>query len=174
MTRYHPLLVALHWILAAMITGALFMGGTRLVAIDNADPAKLGALQAHMTVGLVIGALMMLRLITRLRSRKPPHVDTGNALLTLGGRAAHWALYALPLFMVASGGGISLSAGLPDIVFGGSGAALPADFSAYPPRMAHGIISKLLLLTILPHLAGWAYHQFVLRDGLFARMWFAR
>ncbi|MCI2398460.1 cytochrome b/b6 domain-containing protein [Aliiroseovarius subalbicans] len=174
MTRYHPLLVALHWIVAALIIGALIMGGTQLAEMPNSDPGKIAGLRAHMTVGMVIGGLLILRLITRFSTAKPPHADAGNAVLNLGGRVAHWALYGLALLMVASGMGISLSAGLPDIVFGGADTPLPADFSAYPPRAAHGIVSKLLALTILAHVAGWAYHQFIRRDGLIRRMWFGK
>lgn len=174
MTRYHPLLVALHWGLAAMIAGALIMGGQVLAALPNDSPDKLFSLRAHMTVGLVIGALMVLRLVTRLRTQHPPKADTGNALLNTGGRVAHWALYGLVLLMVASGIGISITAGLPDIVFGGSGAPLPETFNDLAPRKAHGILSKLLALTILAHVAGWAYHQFALKDGLISRMWFGK
>ncbi|MCK8463688.1 cytochrome b/b6 domain-containing protein [Aliiroseovarius sp. S1339] len=172
MTRYHPALVALHWILAAMVIGALIMGGQVLAALPNDSPDKMFSLRAHMTVGLVIGVLMLARLVTRLKTQHPPKADTGNALLNMGGRAAHWALYTLVLLMVASGVGISLTAGLPDIVFGGSGAPLPETFDDLAPRVAHGIISKLLALTILAHIAGWLYHQFALKDGLISRMWF--
>ncbi|MCK0143835.1 cytochrome b/b6 domain-containing protein [Aliiroseovarius sp. F20344] len=172
MKRYHPLLVALHWVLAAMIVGGLIMGGQVLAALPNDSPDKLFSLRMHMSLGMIIGVLMIIRLITRLRTQHPPKADTGNALLNMGGQAAHWALYALVLLMVASGIGISLGAGLPDIVFGGSGAPLPETFSDLPPRTAHGILSKLLALTILAHIAGWAYHQFMLKDGLFSRMWF--
>ena len=174
MTRYHPLLVALHWLTAAMILGALFMGTTALAPMDNADPAKLDGLRAHMTVGLAVGALFLVRLVTRLTTSKPPHADAGHAGLNLAGRAAHWGLYLLVFLMVASGMGISLSAGLPEIVFQGSGAPLPADFSAYPPRAAHGVIAKLLMALIAAHVAGWAFHQFIRKDGLIRRMWFGQ
>lgn len=174
MKRYHPFLVALHWVLAALVVGGLIMGGQVLTKLPNDTPDKLFSLRMHMSVGMVIGILMLVRLVTRLRTQHPAPADTGNALLNLGGRVAHWALYALVLVMVASGIGISVLAGLPDIVFGGSGAPLPADFSAYPPRMVHGILSKLLALTILAHVAGWLYHQYILKDGLFGRMWFGK
>ena len=58
------------------------------------------------------------------------------------------------------------------IVFAGSGAALPDDFSVFSARIAHGTIASLLLILIGLHLAGWIYHQFLLRDGLIRRMWF--
>lgn len=40
MTRYHPFLVVLHWLLAAMIIGGLIMGGNVLAKTPNADPEK--------------------------------------------------------------------------------------------------------------------------------------
>ncbi|MDE9449164.1 cytochrome b/b6 domain-containing protein [Aliiroseovarius sp. Z3] len=172
MTRYHPLLVALHWILAIMIIVALIMGGQVLAALPNDSPDKMFSLRAHMSIGLIIGTLMVIRLVTRLRTEHPPKADTGSALLNLSGQVAHWALYGLVLLMVASGIGISIAAGLPAIVFGGSGAPLPETFHDLAPRVAHGILSKLLALTILAHIAGWAYHQFKLKDRLFSRMWF--
>lgn len=172
MTRYHPLLVALHWILALMIAVALIMGGFVLSEMPNDDPFKVTGLRAHMTAGMAIGALMLIRLVTRLFTAKPPHADIGNPLLNTLGIATHWLFYLLVLGMVASGIGISISAGLPDIVFGGSGDPLPEDFYAYPPRIAHGIIATLLALLVVAHVGAFLYHQFVRKDGLFARMWF--
>ncbi len=174
MTRYHPVLVALHWLLAIFIVMALIAGNVLLEAVPNSDPTKIDGLRNHMSLGITIGVLMLIRLIIRLTTKKPPHADTGNAVLNLAGRVAHWGLYILVFLMVASGLGISLSAGLPDIVFGGSGEPLPADFSAYPPRAAHGIVSILLMLLILAHVAGWAYHALFVKDRLISRMWFGK
>jgi len=173
MTRYHPALVALHWLLALLIVLALIAGNVLLEATPNSDPAKIGGLRNHMGLGIVIGVLMLIRLIVRQTTGKPPHADTGNRLLNIAGLAAHWGLYILVLVMVASGLGIALSAGLPAII-GGSGDPLPADFSAYPPRAVHGIVSVLLMLLILAHFAGWAYHALFVKDRLLARMWFGK
>ncbi|SEW13765.1 cytochrome b561 [Aliiroseovarius sediminilitoris] len=172
MARYHPLLVALHWILAGLIIGALVMGSQVLAPLPNDSPDKMFSLWAHMTVGLVIGTLMLLRLVTRLRTPHPPKADAGNGLLNIGARAAHWGLYVLVLLMVVSGIGISITAGLPAIVFGGSGTPLPETFDDLTPRVLHGITATLLALTIVAHIAGWLYHQYVLKDGLIRRMWF--
>jgi cytochrome b561 len=59
------------------------------------------------------------------------------------------------------------------VVFGGVG-SLPVNFDAIPPRVAHGVLAKLLLLLIGLHAAAALYHQFVRRDGLFSRMAFGR
>lgn len=172
MKRYHPLLVSLHWVLALMILVALVMGSNVLAALPNDHPDKMFSLRGHMSIGIIVGVLMIVRLVTRLRSAHPPKADTGNGFLNFAGGAAHWVLYILVFLMVASGMGIAMGAGLPDIVFFGSGAPLPESFDHLVPRTAHGILSKLLMLTIVAHIAGWAYHQFKLKDGLFSRMWF--
>ncbi len=79
MTRYHPVLVLLHWILALMIVLGLFMGSNVLAATSNSDPQKLFYLQMHMSMGLIILALMILRLVVRLsrQSRRAPTSATG-------------------------------------------------------------------------------------------------
>ena len=172
MTRYHPLLVTLHWLLAAMIILGLIMGGNVLAETANGDPFKLTALRAHMTMGIIILVLMLVRLVTRLVTSRPPHADIGNEAVNKLGTAAHWAFYLIVIAMCASGMATARMAGLPEIVFGGSGAPLPADFSAFPPRAAHGILGFLLTLLILGHVAAGLYHQYVRKDGLFGRMWF--
>lgn len=172
MSRYHPALVALHWLLALLIIAALIAGSTLLATTPNSDPAKLTSLAMHMSLGIGILVLMIIRLIVRLATRKPPHADIGNALLNKAAILAHWALYLVVLAMCASGIGISISAGLPDIVFGGSGAPLPANFDDLLPRAAHGVLSVILGVLIIGHLLAGLFHQLVRKDRLFSRMWF--
>ncbi|SHK27685.1 cytochrome b561 [Shimia gijangensis] len=172
MTRYHPLLVTLHWLLAAMIIGGLVMGSNVLAETPNDDPAKLVSLQMHMSLGIVILALMVIRLALRLLTTRPPHADIGNAMVNKLGQAAHWLFYAVVIAMCASGLAIANMAGLPGIVFGGSGAPLPADFSMYPPRAAHGVLATVLGVLILGHAGAGLWHQYVRKDGLLRRMWF--
>ncbi len=173
MKRYHPALVGLHWLLALLIVMALIAGNVLLEAVPNSDPGKIAGLRNHMGLGITIGVLMLVRLGLRLLTGKPPHADTGSRLLNVAGRSAHWGLYLLVILMVASGLGIALSAGLPGIVTG-SGAALPEDFSTYPPRAVHGLVSVLLMLLIAAHVAGWAYHALFVKDRLLSRMWFGK
>jgi cytochrome b561 len=170
--RYHPVLVVLHWLLALMILGGLLVGGLVLAETPNDDPAKLTSLLLHMVSGLTILALMIGRLGLRLFTAKPPHADIGNGLLNTGASAAHWALYLLVIGMSVSGIVMSNTAGLPDIVFGGSGAPLPENFDDLAARTVHGIISTLLWLLIAGHVLAALYHHFVRKDGLLRRMWF--
>lgn len=171
-TRYHPFLVALHWVLALMIIGGLIMGGFVLAETPNSDPGKVFALRMHMSVGVLILLLMLVRLVVRVRSSKPPHASTGHALLDKAGVWTHWAFYLAVIAMAASGIAISVLAGLPPIVFGGSGDPLPVDFSAYPPRMVHGLLANVLMVLIVAHIGAFAWHQWIRKDSLFRRMWF--
>lgn len=172
MKRYHPLLVSLHWLLAALVIGALIMGGFVLSKTPNDDPSKLLGLRMHMGIGIAILVLMLVRLVTRLRTATPPHVSTGNAALDKAGIWTHWAFYLVVIAVCASGIATARLTGLPDIVFGGSGAPLPESFEGIAPRRAHGILTKILGLLILGHIAAAIFHQHVRRDGLMARMWF--
>jgi cytochrome b561 len=67
-SRYHPLLVGLHWLLALMVIAALALGALVLVDIPNSDPMKIDALRQHMTAGVLILALMLVRLLVRTRT----------------------------------------------------------------------------------------------------------
>ncbi|MEE9445549.1 MAG: cytochrome b/b6 domain-containing protein [Cocleimonas sp.] len=174
MKKYHPFLVTLHWLLVPLLMLSLVMGGTVLDHIPNDSPEKVGALKGHMIMGFVIVGLMLLRFVTRLFTKKPPHADIGNSLLNNLGIMAHYVLYLLVFAMAGSGIAMSIQAGLPDIVFGGSGAVVPESLESLTPRIAHGIISKVLFLTIILHVLAALYHQFIRKDGLLGRMWFGR
>ena len=60
--------------------------------------------------------------------------------------------------------------GLLPIVFGGSGATLPADFYVFAARMLHGVIAPVLALLVVLHVEAALYHQFVLKDNLLSRI----
>ena len=174
MTRYHPFLVVLHWLLAIMIVIGLIMGGNVLSETPNSDPEKVFYLRMHMSMGIIILVLMIIRLVVRTKSQKPPHADIGNTLLNKLGVYAHYILYVLVFLMCASGIGISMMAGLPDIVFGGSGAPLPQSFEEFAPRAAHGVLATVLTIVVVSHVLAALYHQFIRKDGLFSRMWFGQ
>jgi cytochrome b561 len=169
--RYHPVLAAMHWLLALLLIAMLAVGTLSLKVVPNAEPEKLNLLRMHMLIGGGILVLMVLRLVARLTTEHPPAAPTGNAMLDMLAPWVHWVLYILVFVMAGSGIGMAALAGLPDIVFSGVG-HLPTDFSAYPQRAIHGIVAKLLMLTIALHATAALYHQFVKRDGLLSRMWF--
>ncbi|MGH1484490.1 MAG: cytochrome b [Geminicoccales bacterium] len=171
MNRYHPALVILHWLLAVMIILGLIMGGNVLSETPNSAPQKLFYLRMHMSMGIIILVLMIIRLVIRVFSAKPPHADIGSHGLNIVGRATHYVFYLVVAALAASGLATANMAGLFGIVFGGSGSQLPASFDAFPPRTAHGILAFVLILLIAGHVLAFLYHQFIRKDELFSRMW---
>jgi cytochrome b561 len=172
MKKYHPLLVALHWLLIPLLGLALIMGDEVLSHTANDAPEKIGLLKSHMIMGGTILVLMLVRFFTRIFSKHPAHIDTGKPLMDKLAVVAHGALYWLVFFMAASGITLAIQTGLPDIIFNGSGAALPADFHDFTPRLVHGLLSKILLIMIVLHVLAAFYHQFILKDSIFSRIWF--
>jgi len=170
-SRYHPFLVALHWTLAALIVAALALGALVMVNIPNGDPMKIEALRSHMTGGVLILTLMLVRLVVRTQTAHPAPAPTGNPILDRLAWVSHRMFYGAVLAMAGSGIVMALETGLPAIVFFGGG-ALPADFWAYPVRTAHYLFSRLLIGLIALHVAGALYHTLVRKDGLLRRMWF--
>ena len=168
-TRYHPALVALHWLLAVLLIATLALGSFALKTVPNSAPDKILALQGHLVAGGLILLLTLARLVVRWRTAHPAPASTGNALLDRLAPLTHWGLYGLVLLMAGSGVAMSVAVGLPGIVFGGLG-SLPVNFDALPPRAVHGVVAKLLMLAIGLHIAAALYHQFVRRDRLIARM----
>src|SRR5215468_2465711 len=172
-SRYHPLLVALHWLLAVLIVAALALGALVMAKLPNSDPAKLEALRSHMAGGALILGLTLTRLIVRVRTMHPARASTGSLFLNMVAWASHRMLYVLIFTMAASGITMALQAGLVDVVYGGHG-ALPPDLWVYPVRSLHYLISRMLMALIALHIAGALYHAVILRDGLLRRMAFGR
>ncbi|WP_416915411.1 MAG: cytochrome b [Roseicyclus sp.] len=174
MPRYHPFLVALHWLMALMILVALAAGRLLLANMPPDSPDKIAGLGGHMVFGMAIGVLLVLRLVTRLRSTHPPHAPTGNAVLDRMSVWAHWAFYALIGGMVMTGLAMAFGAGLFPIVYGGAAQILPPGLQDLPQREAHGLIATALVALIALHVAAAFWHQFARKDGLLRRMWFGK
>lgn len=170
--RYHPALVVLHWLSALLIILTLFAGLGALGDMPN-TLEKAPMLATHMTMGLIILTLTVIRLVVRFTSKKPAPATAGNPILDKIGVATHWLLYLGALGMGLSGLGIASQSGIFPLLGGGE-AALPVDFMVYPPRLGHGFIARLLLGLIALHFGAALYHQFIRKDGLLGRMWFGK
>lgn len=166
--RYSPTLVILHWVLALMLLGALIAGTFVLGGTPNSDPDKRISFIMHMSIGVSILLLMLLRLYVRLSRPQPAPFDSGAPVRDAFGRAVHWALYALAIAVAVSGIALSVTSGLPDALFGAG--TLPPDFWAYPARAVHGVLTKLLAALIVLHVGAALWHGVVRKDGIFARM----
>lgn len=173
-SRYHWLVVLLHWLLAFYITATLAGGFLIIGPMANSDPEKKRVLLFHMSFGMAIAGVMLLRLVLRLVTAKPAEATTGHAALDRLVPYAHYAFYVLVVLQAATGLATAVLAGLNRSVFQGTGEPLPADFSAYPSFTAHFILAVLLSALIVVHVVAVLYHQIVRRDRLLRRMWFGR
>jgi cytochrome b561 len=171
-SRYHPLLVLLHWIVAALVIAALALGALVMVKIPNTDPMKVEALRSHLIGGTLILVLMLGRLVLRLRTEHPAAASAGHPLLDRIAWVSHRLLYVAAIGMPVSGLILALQSRLPWILFGGG--KLPADFWVYSFRTVHYVFSRMLMTLIALHIAGALYHTLLLRDGLLGRMFFGR
>ena len=170
--RYHPVHVALHWLVAIMVIGAFAIGMTFLDSTPNSLPEKVTYLKYHASWGALLALILIARLITRFAFKRPAAADAGHPALNLTAKVVHFLLYLGVFSMLVSGAGISAQYGLMT-VFAGQG-SLPDDFHIFPPRAGHGITFSILFLLILLHVGAALYHQFIRRDNLFGRMWFGK
>ena len=171
---YAPLAVLLHWTLAALLIGMIALGWY-MTAIED-DPGSLWFFNLHMSIGLVIAALMLLRLVWRLGHRPADLPASLPSWQAKASRATHRLLYAAMVAMPAFGiigsllskGGIALF-----------GASLPRFFTADHDLAevffgAHSVTAWLLVGLVALHVLAGLKHLMVDRDGVFQRMWFAR
>jgi cytochrome b561 len=172
-SRYHPVLAALHWALAFLIIVALAGGALRMAPMANTNPMKLEALRLHMTGGIVILILMALRLMVRRLTLIPRQAKTGISVLDGLSRFSHFAFYVIVIAMTLSGLTMGVQTGVIRLV-AGVHPPIPPDFWAFPIRSVHYLISRVLMGLIGLHLAGVVYHTFIRRDHLLRRMGFGK
>jgi cytochrome b561 len=171
-TRYHPVSIAFHWLLALAIVGA-FSVGIYMHELPM-SPTRLKLYNYHKWAGITILALSALRLLWRLTHRPPADVPMPAWQARIA-HVTHIALYALFFAVPLAGWAYSSAAGFPIVVFG----VLPLpDFVSPDKALAeilkgtHANLAFLLAILVIGHLAGALKHQFIDRDGLLSRMSF--
>ena len=165
-TRYGAMAVAIHWTSAIAIVTTFGLGLTAAGATDPQTEVTL--VRGHIVLGSLVLLLTLLRIGWWIwGDRRPAPVAGLPRMQTLASKVVHYAIYVVILLMASSGiATIILSGALPAII---AGAAVP-DFSEVIPRIAHGVMSKLLLVLLAGHIGAALYHQFIRRDRLLGRM----
>ena len=165
-TQYGRVAVAIHWSSAIAVILTWLAG---FAVAEVAPPAQQAPiLIAHITLGLIVFALTLLRILWWAVADKHPGAPAGQPRWQARtAQIVHFALYALLVLMASSGiFTLILSGAVPTILSGGP---VP-DFSELIPRIAHGLMSRILLALLVLHVGAALWHQLVRRDHLLARM----
>jgi cytochrome b561 len=169
--RYPVRTRILHWLTAILIFTTLLVG----FFLANSVGSYAALLAAHMTLGALILAIVVVRIINRLTHRAPALPDTvGRAerVLVVGSELALYAvMVAQPLvgwaMVSASGGHVVLfdALVLPRIA--------PFDTEVFfALRQTHSVLAYTLVAVVAAHVSAVLWHTVGLRDGLLSRMAF--
>jgi len=169
-TRYTPVAIVLHWLMALAIIGAFGVG--LYMADLPFSMTRLKLYNWHKWAGVTILALAAVRLLWRLTHRPPADLPM-PAWQASAAHATHNLLYVTFFAVPLLGWAYSSAAGFPIVWFG----VLPLpDFVPKDKALAdalkelHKFAAYGLALLVLAHVAGALKHRFIDRDGLMARM----
>ncbi len=168
---FSPLSRVLHWLTAALVFAALFIG----FVMVNSVGAYAGLLALHMTLGALILLVMVVRVVNRLTHHPPAWPPTIGALEGKVVGFSEKLLYALLLLQPLIGWAMVSAAGEPVVVFGWLRPPRIAPFDAqlyWVLRQTHSVVAYTLMAAIAAHVSAVLLHTLTLRDRLIARMTF--
>ena len=169
-TRYNPVSMALHWLLALLILGSLAVG-LYMTGLPF-SPTRLRLYNWHKWAGMVILILSATRLLWRLGH--PPPADLPMAAWqSRAAHSAHLALYVLFFAVPLSGWAYSSAAGFPVVLFGvvplPDWVAVNRELADSLKPLHHWLAYGLGGLVAL-HVAAALKHHWIDRDALLQRM----
>ncbi|WP_236024924.1 cytochrome b [Arenibaculum pallidiluteum] len=160
---------ALHWTTVVLLLIVLPMGA---VIKFVKDEVKLDFYAVHESLGLVVLAVMLVRLVFRLLNPPPPH-DALPAPLRVVAGAVHWLLYAALIAMPVSGFLATNAWGFPLRWFGLFPVPSPlGEDKAIAPLLSavHETLGWTILVLLALHVGGVLFHHVLRRDGTLHRM----
>lgn len=171
--RYDAFARSLHWLILALVALQFTLAWTMPDIPRGQPPEEL--VDLHLSFGIVILAVMVVRLSWRLIRPVPPLPASLPTWQAVASRTVHWALYLGLLAMPFSGWAWASAKGWPVRVFGlgplppllpnGSGLRSAAAF-------IHSNLSTAVLILVGVHAAAALYHHLVLRDEVLFRMFY--
>jgi cytochrome b561 len=169
--RYTALTRALHWLTAALVFCALFIG----FVMVNSVHQYATLIMIHRTLGVTILVVVLARVVNRLTHRAPPLPATVGALERKIVVLSEVSLYALLLLQPLIGWAMVSAAGGPVVVFGSLRLPRIAPFDAqlfWLLRQAHSVVAYALMAAIAAHVSAILLHTLTLRDRMIERMTF--
>lgn len=172
-TRYTRVAIALHWLIGVALLGQITFGFLLDELAPRGTPGRAGTINLHKSFGLVLAALIVLRIVWRLRHRPPAWPAALPEWQRRAADLGHRALYACMIVMPASGY-IASNFSKHGVKFFGLalepwGADLPAVYGVF--NGLHIGTAWLFTALIAGHIAMALRHALIDRDGIISRMW---
>lgn len=173
-TAYGWIAIALHWIGAAAMIALWWTGENLEHAVGR--PARLAALTQHISVGMLLFALLAARVIWTLTQPKPEPLET-RKLFEVAAKVVQWAFLAVVAVLILTGPLAIWTVGRPVPVF---------DWFEIPSFMgrnhmaheategAHKLVAELFLPLLAIHVLGALKHVVFDRDATLQRMLWVR
>lgn len=162
----------LHWVIAALIAAQFALGW--LAAGWRLSPLKLNLFVWHKSLGMLVLALVVLRLLWRLANPTTPALPADTpAWERAAARLSHALLYVIMLAMPLIGWVISSASGVPFRIFWRI--PLPAlvavdKQTADLASLAHFWLGMVFAALLVVHVFAALRHHFVKRNDVLTRM----
>jgi cytochrome b561 len=162
----------LHWVTAVLVFSMLFIGFVMVNSIGSYAALR----SIHMTLGVTVLVIVVLRVANRLTHRAPKLPATVGWFehkLVVG---SELAMYGLLLAQPLVGWAMVSATGKPVEVFGSLHLPRIAPFNAelyFGLRQTHSLLAFVLVAVIAAHVSAVLLHTLTLRDGMLSRMAFA-
>ncbi|NJM30897.1 MAG: cytochrome b [Rhizobiales bacterium] len=171
MTRYSKTAIYFHWLTALLLIPMLFLGEELM----EAEGGSTFLPSIHVSAGVTILALAVMRLLWRLANPPPPLPATMKPWERTASHVLHGLFYLVMIGVPLSGwlsmpefladepamSAISLYGALP----------LPAAPNLGAAKEIHEIGGKIGIALLALHVLAALKHQFFDRDNILARMW---
>lgn len=174
MSSSHPTFTSgsrtLHWAMAVMILGMLFVGAGMAATVSGRYPVMVSI---HKSLGIAILVLVVIRFLNRLFNPPPPLPADLPAWQQTAAKGSHYVLYGLMFLMPLIGWAMLSAAPYPVVIFGSLQlpAILPQNATLYALlRYAHTVLGYLFFAVVLAHLGAALFHGLIRRDGVFGSM----
>jgi cytochrome b561 len=170
--RYPMRTRILHWLTALLVFSMLLIGFVMVNSLGSYATLR----GIHMTLGVTVLVIVVVRVANRLTHRAPKLPDTVGWLehkLVVG---SELTLYALLLAQPLVGWAMVSAGGQPVVVFGALHLPRIAPFDAdlyFILRQTHSLVAYVLVAVIAAHVSAVLLHTLTLRDGMLSRMAFA-
>ncbi|MCP5159282.1 MAG: cytochrome b [Gammaproteobacteria bacterium] len=176
--RYALVQRLLHWLIAFLVLGALGVGMTLGFLGFEGTQATFGKMMTnalytgHKTFGVLILALMLLRLGIRSILGAPPYRSPLSGFERVASRAVHSLLYVALLLMPVLGWLATAAGGYPVQFFAWNLPGLISKDQALSEVLfsLHGMVGWVIVGLLVLHIGGAMQHWLIKRDGVMQRM----